>query len=249
MTRSTDGVATELTPAPFHARNRVHEYGGGAFTLGSNFLVSSNDDDLRLYKVDPATKQTAPLTPENKAWRYADVAIHPSEKFLICVREDHTVDTPQTVVNALVVVRLDTKEPNVEILAEGADFYSSPRFNPARPSEFAYYSWNHPFMTWDHTQVYYGHLDISDASIKIASQTLLTGQDKLHEESANQPRFASDGTLYFISDKSGFWNLYSYKAGGEVQLVLQEPMKAEFQGMVHMVHVQKTNLSRYCIVI
>ncbi|KAK3823114.1 MAG: peptidase, S9A/B/C family, catalytic domain protein [Benniella sp.] len=229
MTRSTNGVTTELTPAPFHARSRVHEYGGGAFTLGSNFLVSSNDDDLRLYKVDPATKQTTPLTPENKAWRYADVAIHPSEKFLICVREDHTVDTPQTVVNTLVVVRLDTKEPNVEILAEGADFYSSPRFNPARPSEFAYYSWNHPFMTWDHTQVYYGHLDISDASIKIASQTLLTGQDKLHEESANQPRFGSDGTLYFISDKSGFWNLYSYKAGGEVQLVLQEPMKAEFQ--------------------
>ncbi|KAF9991852.1 Dipeptidyl aminopeptidase [Entomortierella chlamydospora] len=230
MTRNAAGVDTELTPAPFHARTRVHEYGGGAFTLGSTFLISSNDDDCRLYKVDTTTKEATPLTPENKAWRYADIEIHPSEKFLICVREDHTVDTPQTVVNTLVVVRLDAKEPNVEVLLEGADFYSSPRFNPVNSSEFAYYSWNHPFMTWDHTQLYYSYLDISDSAIKVASQTLLAGADKAKEESNNQPRFAADGTLYFMSDKTGFWNLYSYKAGGKVELVLQEPVKAEFQG-------------------
>ncbi|KAG0365341.1 peptidase-like protein S9 [Gamsiella multidivaricata] len=229
MTRSAEGVTSELTPEPFHARSRVHEYGGGTFTLGSDFLISSNDVDSRLYKVNLATKETTPLTPENKAWRYADIEIHPSEKFLICVREDHTEDTPQTVINTLVVVRLDTKEPNVEILAEGADFYSAPRFNPANPSEFAYYSWNHPFMTWDHTQLYYNHLDISDASIKVASQTLLAGDDKNNEESTNQPRFAKDGTLYFINDKTGFWNLYSYKAGGKPELVLSQPMEAEFQ--------------------
>ncbi|KAI8597723.1 peptidase, S9A/B/C family, catalytic domain protein [Dissophora ornata] len=229
MVRSADGVNSELTPAPFHARTCVHEYGGGAFTVGSNYVISSNFADNRLYKIDVATKEATPLTPDNKAWRYADVEIHPSEKFFICVREDHTVDTPQTVVNTLVVVRLDTKEPNVEVLTEGADFYSAPRFNPVNPSEFAYYSWNHPFMTWDHTQLYYNYLDISDAAVKIASQTLLAGADKSHEESTNQPRFAADGTLYFMNDKTGFWNLYSYKAGGNIELVLQEPVKTEFQ--------------------
>ncbi|KAG0046258.1 Dipeptidyl aminopeptidase [Gryganskiella cystojenkinii] len=232
MTRNADGVVSELTPAPFIARTRVHEYGGGDFSVGSTFLISSNDADCRLYKVDTTTKEATPLTPENKAWRYADVEIHPSEKFLICVREDHTIDTPQTVINTLVVVRLDTKEPNVEVLAEGADFYASARFNPANPSEFAYFSWNHPFMTWDHTQLYYNHLDITDEAITIASQALLAGVDKSNEESTNQPRFAEDGTLYFMNDKTGFWNLYSYKAGGEVQLVLKEPMEAEFQGPV-----------------
>lgn len=224
------GTTTELTPEPFIARTRVHEYGGAVFSLGSDFVVSSNDADCRLYKINVATKEATPLTPENKEWRYADVEVHPSEKFLICVREDHTVDTPQTVVNTLVVVRLDTKEPNVEVLVEGADFYSTPRFNPVQPTEFAYYSWNHPFMTWDHTQLYYGHLDISGDKVKVASQTLLGGADKTQEESINQPRFAADGTLYFINDKTGFWNLYSYKAGKEAQLVLQEPFKAEFQG-------------------
>ncbi|KAF9320428.1 Dipeptidyl aminopeptidase [Podila horticola] len=230
MTRSAEGVTSELTPAPFIARNRVHEYGGGIFALARDYLVSSNDADCRLYKVNTTNKETTPLTPENKAWRYADIAIHPSEKFLICVREDHTVDTPQTVINTLVVVRLDTQEPNVQVLAKGADFYSAPRFNPANPSDFAYYSWNHPFMTWDHTQMYYNTLAITDSAITIVSQTLLAGADKAHEESSNQPRFGSDGTLYFASDKTGFWNLYSYKAGGKVELVLQEPVKAEFQG-------------------
>ncbi|KAG0006562.1 Dipeptidyl aminopeptidase [Modicella reniformis] len=234
MTRTADGTVSELTPEPFQARSHVHEYGGGVFTLGSNFLVSSNDADQRLYKVDLSTRQSTPLTPQSKVWRYADIEIHPSEKFLICVREDHTVDTPQTIINTLVVVRLDINEPNVEILAEGADFYSSPRFNPVNPSEFVYYSWDHPFMTWDHTQVYYNHLNISDDAVKIVSQKLLSGEDKTHEESANQPRFASDGTLYFVSDKSGFWNLYSYKDGGKVELVLQEPMKVEFQGLYHL---------------
>ncbi|KAF9291611.1 Dipeptidyl aminopeptidase [Mortierella alpina] len=231
MTRSADGVTSELTPAPFIASNRVHDEGGsGVFALARDYLVSSNDADCRLYKVTYTNKEITPLTPENKAWRYADIAIHPSEKFLICVREDHTVDTPQAVVNTLVTVRLDTQEPNVQVLAEGADFYSAPRFNPANPSDFAYYSWNHPFMTWDHTQMYYSTLAITDSAITIASQTLLAGADKVHEESSNQPRFGSDGTLYFVCDKTGFWNLYSYKAGGEVEPVLSEPVKAEFQG-------------------
>ncbi|KAF9307354.1 Dipeptidyl aminopeptidase [Mortierella antarctica] len=230
MTRSAEGVTSELTSAPFIARNLVHECGGGVFALARDYLVSSNDADCRLYKVNITSKETTPLTPENKAWRYADIAIHPSEKFLICVRVDHTVDTPQTVINTLVVVRLDTQEPNVQVLAEGADFYSAPRFNPANPLDFAYYSWSHPFMTWDHTQMYYNTLAITDSAITIASQTLLTGADKAHEESSNQPRFGSDGTLYFACDKTGFWNLYSYKAGGMVELVLKEPVKAEFQG-------------------
>lgn len=232
MTKTVDGLVSELTPAPFLARTRVHEYGGGVFSVGSNFLVSSNDVDGRLYKIDTFTKEMIPLTPENKDWRFADIAIHPSEKFLVCVREDHTVDTPQTVINSLVVVRLDTKEPNAQVLVEGNDFYAGTCFNPVNQNEFAYYTWNHPFMTWDHTQLYYGYLDITeDSGITLVSQTLLAGADhKNHEESTNQPRFGDDGTLYFTNDKTGFWNLYSYKAGGHIQLVLKDAMKAEFQG-------------------
>lgn len=231
MTKSPNGVIEEVTPAPFIARTRVHEYGGGVFSLGSNFLVSANDVDYRLYRIDTATKKATPLTPKNPDFRYADIAIHPSEKFLICVREDHTVDTPQTVINTLVAVFLDTEEPNVQVLVEGADFYAGACFNPMNPSEFAYYCWDHPYMSWDHTQLYYRELEFNETALTVTSQTLLAGADKTVEESNNQPRFGNDGTLYFTSDRTGFWNLYSYRLGGEVQLVLEEPMEAEFQGM------------------
>ncbi|KAG0249608.1 Dipeptidyl aminopeptidase [Mortierella polycephala] len=243
MIRTANGNTSELTPEPFIARTHVHEYGGGVFTLGRDFLVSSNDVDCRLYKIDIATREMTPITPENSLWRYADIAIHPSEKFLVCVREDHTMDTPQTVVNTLVVVRLDTPEPNVEILAEGADFYAAPRFNPANPSEMAYISWNHPFMIWDHTQLYYTYLNISDTDIKIASQTLLTGADKNKKESTGQPRFAVDGTLYFVSDKTGFWNIYSYRPERGAALVLAEPLMADFQGVDHLAVIDTKSMS------
>ncbi|GJJ69568.1 hypothetical protein EMPS_01915 [Entomortierella parvispora] len=229
MIKSPDGAIEEVTPAPFIARTRVHEYGGGMFSLGSNFIVSANDVDCRLYKIDTATKKATPLTPKNPDLRYADIEIHPSEKFLICVREDHTVDTPQTVVNTLVVVRLDTEEPNVQVLVEGADFYAGACFNPKNPNEFAYYTWNHPFMSWDHTQLVYCQVDYNGTVPTVTSQTVLTGTDKTLEESTNQPRFGDDGTLYFMNDRTGFWNLYSYKVGGKVQLVLKDPMEAEFQ--------------------
>src|SRR5690554_6584521 len=54
MIRTANGNTSELTPKPFIARTHVHEYGGGVFTLGRDFLVSSNDVDCRLYKIDIA---------------------------------------------------------------------------------------------------------------------------------------------------------------------------------------------------
>ncbi|KAF9973011.1 Dipeptidyl aminopeptidase, partial [Actinomortierella ambigua] len=230
MSRSPQGVTEEMTPDPFNPKSRVHEYGGGAVTMDDDFMIVSNDVDYCLYKIDLASKEATRITPDsNKVYRYADMEIHPSKKFLVCVREDHTNDTPQTVINTLVVVRLDTKEPSVEVLKQGEDFYVSPRFNPVAPNEMAYFSWNHPFMTWDHTQVYYNTLEITDDAVKIVQQKQLAGFDKANEESSNQLRFAEDGTLYFVSDKTGYWNLHKYKAGGEVELVLREPMTAEFQ--------------------
>lgn len=231
MSRLPNGTQEEITPAPFEPKTRVHEYGGGTITMDDEFLIASNDDDYCLYKVDLATKEATRITPDsNKIHRYADIDIHPSKKFLVCIREDHTIDTPKGVVNALVIVRLDSKEPRVQILTEGGDFYVSPRFNPVNHDQMGYVSWNHPYMPWDHTQVFYSTLAITDDSIKIDLEIQLTGFDKDNEESSYQLRFAQDGTLYFVSDNTGFWNLFKYQPGHEVELVLNKPMAAEFMG-------------------
>ena len=103
-----DGKLTDMTPAGFNARTRVHEYGGGAFAVNKGTIYFSNDNDQRIYK---QTTQTAPepLTPK-KEFRYADAIVDEHRNRLICVREDHT-NTGQEAVNSLVSINL----------ADGAD--------------------------------------------------------------------------------------------------------------------------------
>jgi dipeptidyl aminopeptidase/acylaminoacyl peptidase len=45
-------------------------------------------------------------------------------------------------------------------------------------------------------------------------------------ESIVQPEWAADGTLLLVSDRSGWWNLYRHRDGGQVEALL--PMAAEF---------------------
>src|SRR4051794_4704499 len=59
----------DLTPYPFNVRTRVHEYGGGAWTVANAALYFSNDGDRRLYRLNPGDTEPIALTPEG-AWRY-----------------------------------------------------------------------------------------------------------------------------------------------------------------------------------
>jgi membrane carboxypeptidase/penicillin-binding protein len=61
-------------------------------------------------------------------------------KFIICVREEHVDERPENVKNALVAIQIS--DGQVTVLAQGKDFYSSPRFNPKNSNEFAYISWS-----------------------------------------------------------------------------------------------------------
>jgi len=73
IVRLRDGVTTDVLPAPFSARTRVHEYGGGAFTVATGVICFSNDGDQCLYRLPPeGTPQ--PITPQDSR-RYADAAI------------------------------------------------------------------------------------------------------------------------------------------------------------------------------
>ena len=49
--RSPDGTLTDVTPAPFNVRTRVHEYGGGAFVVSDGTVLFSNFADQRLYRL------------------------------------------------------------------------------------------------------------------------------------------------------------------------------------------------------
>src|SRR5262249_22744349 len=99
-----DGRSVDVTPEPFNARTRVHEYGGGDFAAGDGRVVFSNFLDQRLYLLDAAPAPPGaspggagaprPLTPEGRL-RFADAVFDPARGRLLCVREDHSVEGRQ----------------------------------------------------------------------------------------------------------------------------------------------------------
>jgi dipeptidyl aminopeptidase/acylaminoacyl peptidase len=212
--RTPEGRTTDITPSSFNARTRVHEYGGGAFAVSEGTVYFSNFSDQRLYRQDPRGEPT-PITPE-KEYRYADAVIDRRRGRLICVREDHTVSGREAA-NTLLSLDLEGRDEG-RLLVSGNDFYSSPRLSPDG-SRLAWLTWNHPQMPWDGTELWLGEL-VSDGSLG-ASERVAGGVD----ESIFQPEWSPDGVLHFVSDRTGWWNLYRWIDGRVEPL---HEMEAEF---------------------
>jgi dipeptidyl aminopeptidase/acylaminoacyl peptidase len=201
--RSSDGTVSDVTPAPFYARTTVHEYGGGDFAVSHGTVYFSNFKDQRLYVQKPGAAPQ-PITPE-RAFRYADAVIDSHRQRLICVREDHTVSGREPV-NTIVSVRLDGDPDGGTVLVSGNDFYASPRLSPDG-TRLAWLTWNHPNMPWDGTELWVA---------EIAQDGSLTNAQKIAggpAESIFQPEWSPDSALYFVSDRTGWWNLYRWRDG------------------------------------
>jgi dipeptidyl aminopeptidase/acylaminoacyl peptidase len=217
--RSKDESITDVTPAGFNARTRVHEYGGGDYAVLNGRVIFSNFADQRLY-IQEFGSEPRPLTPES-ASRYADGHIDARRNLLFCVREDHS--GRGEAVNS--IARVDLNGGNAgRIIVSGNDFYSSPRLSPDG-SRLAWLTWNHPNMPWDGTELWVGKL--SEDGVVIEKEKIAGGAN----ESIFQPEWSPDGVLYFISDRTGWWNLYRW---GENQVEPLCPMDAEF-GQPHWV--------------
>ncbi len=212
--RGPDGAAVDVTPPPFNARTRVHEYGGGAFTVGDGVVYFSNFADQRLYRQTAAAPPT-PLTPPGKR-RYADSIIDPRRNRLIAVREDHT-DPTREAVNTLVSIDLGAPAGG-RVLVSGNDFYASPRLSPDG-ARLAWLTWRHPNMPWDGTELWVA--EIGQDGMPVRPQRVAGGQT----ESIFQPEWSPGGVLYFVSDRTGWWNLYRWLAGRIEPLC---EMEAEF---------------------
>jgi dipeptidyl aminopeptidase/acylaminoacyl peptidase len=197
--RTPDGVTADVTAAPFNARTRVHEYGGGAaiFDIDGTIYASSFEDQ-KLYRVRPGG-DPEPVT-HAAGMRYADGIVDAARQRLICVREDHTGDGEA--VNTIAAIDLATGDET--ILVEGRDFFSSPRLAP--DGRLCWLAWDHPNMPWDGCELSVATFDDGG---EVANATVIAGG---RDESIAQPVWAQDGTLYFASDRSGYWNIYRFAA-------------------------------------
>jgi dipeptidyl aminopeptidase/acylaminoacyl peptidase len=211
--RTPEGHIEDLTPPLFSARTRVHEYGGGDYTVSQGTIYFSNFADQRIYRHLPGS-EPQPITSAG-FFRYADGVIDRQRNRMVCVREDHTV-AGREAVNTLVSLALDGSDQ--QILVSGNDFYSSPRISPDG-TRLAWLTWNHPNMPWDGSELWVGEI-MTDGSISNAER--VAGGVS---ESIFQPEWSPEGILHFISDRTGWWNLYCWRDGNTIALCKKD---AEF---------------------
>jgi dipeptidyl aminopeptidase/acylaminoacyl peptidase len=209
--------AADAVPAKFDVGARVHEYGGGAYLPVETTLFACSQGDQRLYRIDEG-RTPVPITPVPAmpaSLRYGDLRVTWAGQLLVCVRERHQGGE---VVNELVALPSDgSAEPWV--LASGHDFYAAPRPSPDG-RRLAWVTWDRPCMPWDGADLWVADLGPDG---RLGPARHVVGGPS---ESVVQPEWnAAEGILCFVSDRSGWWNLYRDR-DGQVEPLLA--MAAEF---------------------
>ena len=207
---SPDGKTIDVNPHPFNARTRVHEYGGGAYNVHNDIVYFTHFNDQRIYKMKLG-ETPKPITPKT-ALRYADIVFDHHRGRVICVREDHRKRGKEAV-NTIISMDLNGKD--VKKIVSGNDFYSSPRIS-SDGSRLAWITWNHPHKPWDKTELWIGELsddNLVEKPIRVAGEL---------DESVLQPLWSPDSVLYFVSDRSNWWNIYCWKNNEVTPVCLME---------------------------
>jgi dipeptidyl aminopeptidase/acylaminoacyl peptidase len=216
----------------FNVRTRVHEYGGGASVVDGSDIYFSNFADGRVYhQPSDGSAPPRPISPSAGGWRFADFCVARAHGLLVCVAERHgegQAEPSNTIVALQLAPPADDLEPAPpRELASGAAFYASPRVSPSGRL-LAFVSWEHPSMPWDETALW--ALALDDAAAPVGAPRLLAGSVG-KDESVVEPRWlpaaapaapptaaataaaasAADAPerLVFVSDRSGWWNLYA----------------------------------------
>lgn len=206
VTATDDGGSRDMLPDGATARTAVHEYGGGAWWVHGGVLWYADWSDQRLYRrtADGRTEPITPVPEHPRAQRWADGCVHPGGDLMAVVRERHPAGGgPADVVNE--IVSLPVAGGPVEVLASASDFVAAPRWSPDGRM-LCWLEWDHPDMPWDSTRlrVRAGEEDLG----------VVAGGPG---ESIFQPRWAPDGSLWFASDRTGWWNLYRWEPGADVE--------------------------------
>jgi dipeptidyl aminopeptidase/acylaminoacyl peptidase len=191
--RSSSGA--EILPAPWSARSRVHEYGGGAWTAdaeGTLFFVEAKDQ--RVHRM-PRGGAPMPLTPAGPA--HGGLRLQNGRLF--AVREDLSVAPHHRGIVEIPTDGSASDDPTLlKVLVEGESFYAHPALSPDG-TRAAWVEWSGESMPWQHAS-----LVLSDG----------TGRTELPTRAALQPEWTDDGEILYSDDPSGRWALHRQRVDG-----------------------------------
>lgn len=201
----------DLLAAPWNASSGVHEYGGiswhGFVRDGVPHLAFVNKADQRIYVTTVGGDPVAfsPLPPNGEEYRYIEMQIVNGEIWTI--REHHQGGK---VTRALVAI----SEKSVRVLDSQSQFYAHPRIS-RDGCKITWVCWEHPQMPWDGTEIKVADIENGELrSVKVVAGSL--------EESCLNPEWGVAENLYYISDKSGWWNLWEVSANGVQRQVIDD---------------------------
>lgn len=207
----------DILPKEYNALTHVHEYGGASFAVKSNtgHIIFSDFESNLVFDLDPATLTAEPIIEEDFQNYYADFNAHPTDsRWVLAIREDHHSSRIEDIENTLVAI--DSSTRTVHTIVRGADFYAYPRFSPDG-RRVSWTQWHHPNMPW-----HYNELWVADwQEGKVVNSKVVAGQDI--KESITQPQWGEDGSLFFVGDRTSFWQLY--------QLVDNEVRRVHVKGL------------------
>lgn len=192
----------DITPAPLSVRSKAHEYGGASYLIDDDTVYFVLADDQRIYRMDLDSQVPEAITPEGP-YRHADLFLDHRRKQLLCVQEDSSPEaTGGEAIARIVSIDLGAPEKNPpRKVAEGADFYSNPALSPSG-RQLSFLRWRHPNMPWDATELCLASLD--DIG-RVEQLKVVAGGSR---ESIFQPQWSPEGELFYVSDRSNWWNIY-----------------------------------------
>ncbi|MFT8898120.1 MAG: S9 family peptidase [Acetobacter sp.] len=220
----------DVTPPDVDVATSVHEYGGGAFAVAGRAIVFSNRRDGGVYTLDLDGPEKPRRLVLAEGMRHASFSFSPDGTCVYAVREDHRGEgEPKDV-----LVAISLNDGAETVIAQGADFYSTPTPSPDG-SHLAWIEWDHPAMPWTNSRLCVMWLDDSH-SRKVLGGGSVSPAGK--PESLTEPQWADEHTLFAISDRDGWWALWRFAlAGGEPEPVCE--VEAEI-GQPHWVFGQRS---------
>ena len=206
-----------MTPPPWNVRTRVHEYGGGAVRgrrRARVLLAISPTSACTCIEGGEAPRAITPPGP----WRFADGVIdRRAPNARVRGRGPRCSGGARSTVSCALT---STASRRRSWSPSGHDFYAAPRLEPGRRPRWR--GWRGAIPTCRGTAPSSGWRGWTTRVTCVAPHRVAGGRD----ESIVEPSWTPDGRLHFVSDRTGWWNLYRVEPDGA--LCALRPIDAEF---------------------